>query len=318
MKKWYLIATILIIVLLIIIGRGTKTTPPETTEPVPTPIPSLTPTTPKVIVRDFTATIYDVGVDKIYLTEVKVSLENKGDLPARIGKVVVASNTGQLEGDIYATLDPGEKEIVSSGFPPPGREIRKDIGVDQVAVTVKSLGYQGQSGDIKNEVLGEGKFTIPVPIARIGDTITEYRGKHDLPLTLLWWKESNIAVDGPYADGYYTFTARPGMKFIILAYKFQNNWIREQETPYLSAGEIGTAPKGYCYKVFDPHLGVHSEEYNPRKATSEEVNTLIGDSGGYERLLPEQSVTGCVVFEITEDATPIEASIVYLPLLVRF
>lgn len=150
--------------------------------------------------------------------------------------------------------------------------------------------------------------TIPVP------------HKENLSLTLLWWKESQVVIHGEYAGGeYWTFTAKPGMKFIILAYEFRNNSVREQETPYLSAGEILTAPKGYYFELWDPPLGVHSKEYKPRRATAEGMETLKGDSGGYEKLMPEQSVVGCIKFEIPEDATPVEADIVGLrPYLVKF
>ncbi|GAI78544.1 unnamed protein product [marine sediment metagenome] len=156
-------------------------------------------------------------------------------------------------------------------------------------------------------------------IAKIGDTIPNCAGKQNLTVTLLWWKEGEISVDGPYIDGYYTFTAKPGMKFIILAYEFCNNGIEEQTTPYLNVGEVVTAPRGYYYEIFTPPSGIHSEEYKPRKATAEEIDTLIGNSGGYEDLLPEESVKGCVVFEIPEDAMPVEADIIELqPYLVKF
>jgi len=156
-------------------------------------------------------------------------------------------------------------------------------------------------------------------VARIGETIP-VPGKENLSVTLLWWKESKVAVHGEYAGGeYWTFTAKPGMKFIILAYEFRNNWVREQETPYLSAGEILTAPKGYYSELWDPPLGVQSKEYKPRRAAAEEMETLIGDSGGYEKLMPEQYVIGCIKFEISEDATPVEADIVGLrPYLIKF
>jgi hypothetical protein len=144
-------------------------------------------------------------------------------------------------------------------------------------------------------------------------------GKFNLTITFLWWKESKIAVFGPYSGkAYYTFTAKPGMKFIILAYKIQNNWIREQTTPYLEAGEILTAPKGYYYKVFTPPVGIHSHEYKPREAKDEEISTLIGDPGAYKTILPEEFVVGRVVFEIPEDAWPIEAKIAHLPYLIKF
>jgi len=156
-------------------------------------------------------------------------------------------------------------------------------------------------------------------LASIGDTIPVPH-KENLSLTLLWWKESKVAVHGKYADGeYWTFAAKPGMKFIILAYEFRNNWVREQETPYLSAGEILTAPKAYYFELWGPPLGIASKEYKPRRATTEEMETLIGDSGGYEKLMPEQSLLGCIKFEISEDVNPVEADVVGLrPYLIKF
>lgn len=162
------------------------------------------------------------------------------------------------------------------------------------------------------------ELSEPTLIAKIGDTILDCAGKENLSLTLLWWKESKIVVFGPYVDGYYAFTAKPGMKFIILAYEFHNKGIEEQSTPYLTVGEIVITPEEYHYEIFTPPYGIHSEEYGPRKATEEEIDMLIGDSGGYENLLPRDSVKGCVVFEIPEDATPIEAKIASIPCIIEF
>lgn len=148
-------------------------------------------------------------------------------------------------------------------------------------------------------------------IINIGDTVEQVEGTNNLSITFQSWTESNIAVDGPYSgDTYYTFTAKPGMKFVIITYEFKNNGVREQETPYIMVGEVAT-DKGYFYSIWSPPLGVHSEEYNPRESTEEEIEKLIGNSGGYEKLLPEQSVRGCVVFEITEDLTPVEVDFSY-------
>ena len=156
----------------------------------------------------------------------------------------------------------------------------------------------------------------PPPIARIGHTIPICIAEQELSMTLLWWQESNIALD---RFGYETYTAVPGRKFIILAYEFRNDGNREQITPSLGDGEIVTAPKGYCYKDWNPFLlGISSWDYNPRKASPEEINTLIGDDAAYERLLPEESVKGCMVFEIPQDATPVEATIIGIPYLIKF
>ncbi len=77
--------------------------------------------------------------------------------------------------------------------------------------------------------------------------------------------------------------------------------------------------QGFFFPDMDPTLGVQSKEYKPRRATVEEMETLIGDSGGYEKLMPEQSVIGCIKFEISEDVTPVRADVVGLrPYLIKF
>jgi len=83
-------------------------------------------------------------------------------------------------------------------------------------------------------------------------------------------------------------------------------------------GEVAT-DKGYIYKNISG--GVRSpeiESHNPRESTQSEVRNLIGDFGSYEHLLPEESVRGSIVFEIPEGQKPIEATIAYLPLPIKF
>ena len=135
-------------------------------------------------------------------------------------------------------------------------------------------------------------------------------GYDNLSVTFLSWAESNIAVAGPYwEEDYYTFTAKPGMKFIIIFFEFKNNGIRAQETPYFNEGEITTVEKGYIYSLWEPPAGVESEEYNPRESTEEEMEKLTGSSGGYEELLPEESAKGRIVYEIPVEYTSYEAAI---------
>lgn len=304
--KGFVVLTLLGIVLVscsaCIGGAGTAT-------PTPTP-------TAKVVVVDYDIRLYDVGVDKLYIDEVIVMLRNAGGASASVTELVISSNDEEIRDFTSTTLDPGEEEEITYDFGYYSGGLTKPIGIDEIVATITIVGYpEGATGD---QILAEEGITISIPKVSIGDTIPEVQGKQNLSLTLLSWEESNIAVDGPYHPSeYYTFTARPGMKFIILIYRFQNNDIREQETPYINAGEIAT-DKGYIYSVWDPPIGIHSEEYNPREATEAEVNRLIGDSGGFEDLLPEESTTGCVVFEIPADAAPIEASIAYVPLLIKF
>jgi hypothetical protein len=48
------------------------------------------------------------------------------------------------------------------------------------------------------------------------------------------------------------------------------------------------------------------------------VHEFVGNSGAFEKLLPGESVEGCVVFKIPVDATPIEISLVYVPPLMEY
>jgi hypothetical protein len=147
------------------------------------------------------------------------------------------------------------------------------------------------------------------------DAVAEAAGNRSLSLTLLSWKQSLEVVNGPYVSGYYTFTAKSGMKFVVLTYVFKNNWTREQSTPYLDSGEVQT-DKGYYYRRWSPPAGVLSTEYGPRPSSAQELQEFVGDSGGFETLLPEEEIRGQIVFEIPEGAVPVEATISQVP--VRF
>jgi hypothetical protein len=116
-------------------------------------------------------------------------------------------------------------------------------------------------------------------------------------------------VEGPFiGETYYTCTAKPGMKFVIIFFEFKNNGVREQETPYINEGEISTS-KGYFYSIWSAGFAHDNKEYNRRESTNEEIEKLTGNSGGFSKLLPEQSVKGCVVFEIPENLIPTEAKL---------
>jgi hypothetical protein len=138
-------------------------------------------------------------------------------------------------------------------------------------------------------------------------------------LTFLWWKESPVAVDGPYSGGgYYTFTARPDMKFVILAFKFRNDWKKPLQTPLL-AGTVIT-DREYEFPAWSPPMGVHSEDYSPRPSTQEELQALPGNAAAFEELIPEQeSEWGALTFEIPVDQSPMSAQLSYvdLPVLLK-
>ena len=193
-----------------------------------------------------------------------------------------------------------------------------EVSVSQTPVFSQSLTPEPTSMHFPTTPLALTPTSTREPVVRVGDTVPEFDPDYPaLSLTFLEWRESNVAVDGPYAGGdYYVFTARPGMKFVILVFQFQNNWVRPQDTPYLSEGEVLT-DKGYFYPAWDPPMGIHSEEYAPRQATEEEVEALVGSSGGFVELLPEETIVGRIGFEVPMDERPLEVRIIGVPYLIE-
>ncbi|MBI3953816.1 MAG: hypothetical protein HY330_04825 [Chloroflexi bacterium] len=157
----------------------------------------------------------------------------------------------------------------------------------------------------------------PLPVAKIGDTVQGVGQYYSLPgmsLTLLSVQESPIAVAGPYYGSYYyTYTAWPGMKFVVLSYRFTNSWVRQQTTRSLLRGEVQTAPKGYYYGVWYPPANANVAGYQWRYATAAEISRLGANNAGLIPLLPEQAAVGRVVFEVPADARPTEVRLFGLP-----
>jgi hypothetical protein len=316
------IIAIIILVLIIGIAASSIMRTPEapTSQSEINTLRSQTLAGPHIVILDYNVTVKYVRLDTFELDTVSLSLKNEGDTEASITELVVASNDQNITSDILTSpLGAGESQQITHSFYL--RELPKKIGADNLEITMMVLGHPKATGTetFASRVLAEKKVSIPIQKLRLGDTVQEINPdqNHNLSLTILWWKESNIAVWGTYGGEYYTFTAKPGMKFVILAFQFKNNWIREQDTPYLSSGEIST-DKGYIYPIWTPPSGVSSTEYNPRPATPQEIKDLIGDAGAFEHLLQEQSVDGCVVFEVPQDATPVEATVAYLPAIIVY
>jgi len=271
------------------------------------PLPFVPSAPPKISIGEFSYSVHEAAIDKLYLDKMNVVLRNEGKTSVGITKVTFSSNGDIIEGRHFGTIKAGEQQSISF-LPTFGdRELSKPIGIQQIEATIRVFGYGlRQAEKPEDQILAEKNIVIGVPTAKVGDVIPA-RGKHDLSLTLLWVKESEMGVMQQSENEYYTLTAKPDMKFVILAYKFTNNWIREQETPCLSIGEIAT-DKGLIYRNVSG--GVASlKDYSPRKSTKEEIGEFIGDSGGYEHLLPGESTTGRILFEIPKGATPTEAGI---------
>lgn len=128
--------------------------------------------------------------------------------------------------------------------------------------------------------------------------------KPGLKIRFLWWMESSKVVEGPYISGdYYTFSAKPGRKFVIVGFKFINSANHPIETPYFTEGTIYTEDNRH-YPLWDSPAGALSEEYHPVKSTPREVRRLIGNSGGYEKLLPGETQRGRLAWEVVDSDIP--------------
>jgi len=255
-----------------------------------------------------------VSLDRPMIEDVEITLRNIGSGPAEIYRLALTVGDEECSSPLYEagekiavytsyTLGPG-KEKTFRMYCGVGMPLTRKIGVYTFTGTLKVL-------DFYYNIISEQNLTISLPTLRVGGTVPEVEGTTNMSLTLLRWIEGHKAVRGPYVDGYYTFTAKPGMKFVILIYELKNNWYRPQKTPYIDSGEIGT-DAGHIFPYWEPPLGIHSEEYKPRKATEEEIKTLIGTSGSWKDLLPGESTVGCAVFEIPEDEEPVEASLAHV------
>jgi len=297
------------------------TSAPTTTPFTPSraPSPTKTPKAEVISIEECSIKLGDMRLDKVYLDKVKVVVKNWSTHPIRLAKFVLSSNKHKATyppiGEI-GTIKPSERKEIEFTRHDVRVEFDRELATEEIKAKLELFGYL--SGKLK--LLAEKNINIPIPLATIGQTIPEVgRSRQNMSLTLLAWKESDIAVDGPYHSGQcYTFTARPGMKFIILLYQIQNNSKRPQEPPYLLEGEVAT-DKGYIYKMWQPPSGIHSEEYKPRKSTQGEIESLLGDCTCCRELLPggREVDKDAAVFEIPKDETPIEVYIEEVPALIQ-
>ena len=258
-----------------------------------------------ISITDYDITVDYVEIDKLYLDEVEVSLTNEGSASSRIDQIVITTGDSNIEMTLFLqTVKPNEQLTIIGN---PYSALDRNIGDKQIEGTVSLVQYSG-------EILAEKNITIQIPFIKSGDIIPEIgRDENNLSFTLISCKERDKAL---YSTGSYNilYLSREGYKFIIATYELKNNWIREQSTPYLYHGEVAT-DKGYIYSKWD--WTDNYDEYETRTATDDEKNELIGDSGGYEKLLPEESVKGCIVFEISEDETALEISINEVPSIIN-
>ncbi|MBI2934417.1 MAG: hypothetical protein HYY29_02480 [Chloroflexi bacterium] len=152
----------------------------------------------------------------------------------------------------------------------------------------------------------------PAPGLRQGQTIPELPGKINISFTFKYWSTGTQAV-AQQQGTYFTYNARPGMKFVTLQYSFKNNHRVEQETPAVNIGEIVTGPRGFIYKLWLPPSGPDFQTYRPTESSPRLVSELGFTEAGNMKLLPEKSIDGRAVFEIPQEATPVEVMLAFLP-----
>ncbi|WP_456324690.1 hypothetical protein [Desulfonauticus submarinus] len=278
------------------------------------PIPTETGVA-KLVIKNVSVEYESVSLDKICIS-VNVTIKNVGSSsfgsafapPKKIIFETVVHGNQQVNSCLVRIKPNGTFHFKSLFFEI--FEIKRDLGEYKKYKGIVFL--KNESG----KILDKKEFFVSPPTAKVGDTTSV--GRHNLSLTLLSLKESKVAVYGPYGldnEYYYTFTAKPGMKFIILIYKVQNKWKRSQKTPVF-LGKIAT-DRGHVYSYWTPPRGIWSWEYKPIEAAPEEVRTLIGKSGSYEYLAPRESTMGCLIFEIPSHEIPVEASITDVPVLIK-
>jgi len=176
-------------------------------------------------------------------------------------------------------------------------------------------------------------------MTRMGDTIVLVT-EPDFEMTLVSWLENDRAVSYRYIDGYYTFHALPGMKFIIIQYAVKNLGSDDRFPPYLGElisetyedsdgkesfrvlashkGVSLTTADGREHELWSPAEGINTQEHSPRPSTDLEITSIGGVFGspevGFGLISPGRSTWGSMVFHIPAHIAPTRVNVVDLPL----
>ena len=162
---------------------------------------------------------------------------------------------------------------------------------------------------------------IPEDLIHVGETIEKQKKVYTpnklshlsistIEITYRGWSEESIAIAGPYNDGYYSFNALSGKKFVVLFFDVTNTGSREVEKPFIAGSEILTNPWGDYFDGWRPSSGINTEEYYPRKSSAEEIERFGSwYSGLRDGIKQRQTVQMTAIFEIPEDALPVQAEV---------
>ena len=301
------LALFIIPLLVLVSGCQPSTVPSVTTPSAPSNAAEIT-------IEDWDSSIKHVGINELHLETFIVLIANNSSRSIKIGIISLSSGENVIKRSFSESLQLGEKRSFSLTYT---LTLARDIGAREVKCKI----MVGENiGQVVYPIVAEKEISIAVPIARIGYTqpVGILKDK-TITLTLLSWSEKDNILAGPYPDAvYYVCTARPGNKFISLVFELRNDWSKSQKTPYIKLGDLLT-DKGKIYSAWqaptDPTL--FPGEYLARPATREEIETLIGDSGGRE-LLPGKSIRGHVTFEMPENENLVEVCIDSLRPLIEY
>lgn len=242
-------------------------------------------TAPEIVLADYTSSpVSSAYLDSFYLDDTEITLRNEGGASAEIYELILTIGGEEFTRYPMETLGSWQEATYS---------IRCYGSVDREIGTYSFTGkLEVQDSDYRT--LFEQDLNFTVPALGMDDTIPEIPWTDNMSLTLLSWRESYTVTYLGTWDEPTTVEADPGWKFIILNFRFTNNSIRVQDTPYISSGEIAT-DEGYIYSL-----------------------TPYSDEVGYEELYQGESIEGFLTFQIPDGATPVEADLEHIDPLVRF
>jgi len=250
-----------------------------------------------------------VGLDS-FSGKLNLVVKNGSDREVEISRCEFQAGGKTFDVSGFHLIGAGKEKKVTY----PIYEIPRSPGAKEITINYKLYGGYDLSLGEKGEAILKRSITERVPVYEFGEIIGpgydfgETIEKHNISMKLLWGRSSETVVYRPWLDEYFTYTAKPGKKFVIVAFEFKNEGIREEGTPHITSGEILT-DEGYIYSDWSmPDLPSEKEAYKERKATKEEINKRL-TGVGWTHLMQGETTKGRIVFEIPEDAEPVEAKL---------